>query len=202
MQRWPFAVRCSLRRTVEFEVLPEFYIFLSVMLLLLPLPWLFAALGAGFLHELGHYLSVKAFRIPVYRILLGAGGARMKTGAMNPPQSVLCASAGPFVGGLLFLLFPILPRVAVCGLLQTVYNILPFPDFDGSRILRGILTMLVGEKRAKKILPVFSVGIIIICAFTVIRFHLIIGLITASCILFKFRSHISSYLTKSHRVLN
>lgn len=191
-----------MRRQAEFQIHPEFYIFLSVMLLLLPLQWLCAALLAGFLHELGHYLAIKAFRIPVYSISLQGAGAKIKTGEMNPLQAILCASAGPFVGGILFLLFPVMPKLAVCGLLQTLYNLLPFPHYDGGRIMRGILSVLFGEDRAKRILPKISLGLLLAASIALCRFHLLAGLTAMVYILHKFKKQSCIHLTKNAGVLN
>lgn len=180
-----------MRRQVEFKIHPEFYIFLSVMLLLLPLQWLCAALLAGFLHELGHFLTIRALGIPVYSISLQGAGAKINTGVMGPLQTILCASAGPFVGGVLFLLFPVMPRLAVCGLLQTIYNLLPFPHYDGGRIMHAALAVLFGENSAKRIMPNMSLGLLIGIAIALCHFRLCAGLTALAYILHQFRKKVT-----------
>lgn len=185
-------------RRVEFTVLPRFYVFFSFMLLLLPLPWLLAALCAGIVHELGHYLAIRAFRIPVYGVSLQGAGARIRTGEMSRLQEVICSSAGPFFGGLLFLLFPIVPRIAVCGLLQTAYNLLPFPNFDGGRILRSLLSHFLSENRAKGIQSLICRGFLVISGIVLCHFNLLVGL----TVLATFLQSIGKRLTNISGVLN
>lgn len=187
-----------MKHRVEFKVFPGFYIFLSLMLLLLPLQWLFAALCAGILHELGHYLAIRAFKIPVYTISFQGSGAKIRTGDMSRFQEVVCSSAGPLVGGVLFLLFPFIPRIAVCGLLQTVYNLLPFPNFDGGRILKSLLSYFVRENRAQGIQSFVCGGLLAVSGIVLCHFNLLVGL----TVLATFLQSIRKPLTNIFGVIN
>lgn len=107
-------------------------------LVLLVLPWklLLAAFFAAAIHECCHLLALLACGVPILRISIGAAGAAIRTPPFPPAQELLCALAGP-VGSLLCLLaarnFPLL---ALCGIIQGLYNLLPIYPLDGGRVLR------------------------------------------------------------------
>ena len=68
---------------------------------------------------------------------------------MSGGREVVCILAGPLGGLSLLLLCRRFPRVAICGMLQSVYNVLPIYPLDGGRALRGILGRLPGENGEK-----------------------------------------------------
>ena len=49
------------------------------------------------------------------------------------------ALAGPFGGLVLLLTARWLPRLAICGLMQSVFNLLPISPLDGSRAVSAML---------------------------------------------------------------
>ena len=72
---------------------------LAMTLLVLPLPWVAAAVLAAAVHELCHYLAIAALGGQVGRIAVGSGGAAMELGCLSPVRELLAAAAGP-VGSL------------------------------------------------------------------------------------------------------
>ena len=123
----------------------------AAMLLVLPLKWLAAAVVAAGVHEACHYLALRLVKVDVYGVSVGGRGVVMRTGEMTPGQELVCALAGP-VGGLLLLPFARwLPRVALIGLIHSVYNLLPLFPLDGGRALRSLCRMLFQESTAEKI---------------------------------------------------
>ena len=124
---------------------PGLLIWLAAAVLMLPLRWLLAWAGAVCVHELGHLAMLKLLKLPVYAMDADASGARITTEFRNRSQEVLCALAGPAAGCLTVLAAPVFPRLAVCALLQSVYNLLPVYPLDGGRAMR----CLAGEKAAK-----------------------------------------------------
>ena len=123
-----------------------FCILLALLVLVLPLPWLTAAILAASVHELCHYLALRLTGASVYGLCLGLGGARMETSPLSPTQELIAAAAGPVGSALLLLLGRWMPRTALCGVIHCIYNLLPLFPLDGGRVLRSGLTLLKAEK--------------------------------------------------------
>lgn len=111
-------------------------IFLALGVLLLPLQWIFAmVLAAGF-HELCHWIAIILCGGKVPKLRIGMHGVRMEAVGLSAGQELICAMAGP-LGGLFLLLFARwLPRTAICGAFQSLFNLLPVYPLDGGRVLR------------------------------------------------------------------
>ena len=115
------------------------FISLSLALLILPFDWVIAWFLAAFVHELFHYGAIRLCGASVYEIRIGPFGAMMETEPLSGIQELFGAVAGP-VGGLTLLLTARwLPRLAICGLLQSVFNLLPIAPLDGSRAIGAAL---------------------------------------------------------------
>lgn len=124
---------------------------LALTLLVLPLPWVAAAVLAAAVHELCHYLAIAALGGQVGRIAVGSGGAAMELGCLSPVRELLAAAAGP-VGSLsLMLMGRFFPRLALCGLVQGLFNLLPIYPLDGGRILRRALELGLPDRAAAAI---------------------------------------------------
>ena len=172
------------------QILPGFFLTAAAAILLIPLPWLFAWMLAAIIHELFHLFAVFLFRHSVLSVTIGAGGAKIETDMTLGIKMTVCALAGP-VGGLLLLLFMrITPRIALCGLIQSLYNLLPLCHLDGGRALYGIFISLFQPDIAEHIsvilerVMIFVLVIAAIYAFAVLRLG-IIPLIFVSVLLFR-----------------
>ena len=117
-------------------------VLLALLVLTLPLNWLLAAMMAAAFHELCHYLAILALGGRVAKLRLGAGGAVMEVSALTPGREILAALAGPTGGLLLSLLWPRFPRIVLCALVQSFFNLIPVRPLDGGRALYGMLTLL------------------------------------------------------------
>lgn len=115
------------------------YIWLALGVLLLPLSWLIAAAAAAAFHELCHFIAAKWRNVSCSGITLDTGGMILHMGNMTQKDAVLVASAGPAGSLLLGCLLHIWPQIAVCGIVQGLYNLLPIYPLDGGRILRGFM---------------------------------------------------------------
>lgn len=129
----------------------SFCIILAISLLLLPFPWVFSWCLASLLHELLHYLSVRICRRRVFHIQLGAGGAIMQSEPLDPWQEVFCSLSGPLAGVMLVFAGRWFPRLAICGIFQSLYNLLPIYPLDGGRAMRGILLQIFGGIKGDRV---------------------------------------------------
>ena len=115
-----------------------FWIVLGLMVLLFPVRFLAGVLLAAVIHELGHLTAIRLTGGRVRAIWLHAGGARIETAPMEPGQAILCALAGPGAGALTVLAWRWFPELAVAGLVQTIFNLIPIYPLDGGQVARNI----------------------------------------------------------------
>ena len=114
-----------------------FFPVLALMLLLFPLRFLVGVLLAALIHELGHLLALKIAGGRVLSIRLRSFGARIEAAPMSPGRTALCALAGPAAGALTIFAYKTFPELALAGLVQTVFNLLPVYPLDGGRALKN-----------------------------------------------------------------
>ena len=126
------------------------WIFFSILIVSVPLNWVISALAAATFHELSHMAMLKIQNIPVRKICIGARGAVMDTEFMGTKQELLCALSGPAGSLLVSLLLPIFPRIALCGFVQGLYNLIPVYPLDGGRVLRCLISMGNGKIPCKR----------------------------------------------------
>ena len=129
---------------------PSAFFLMAALILLLPLDWLLAAVFAAAMHELGHLAAIKAFvRRPVF-ISIGMLGASIYTGPLNNKEEFLCAAAGPSASLMLLFLCRLSPKVALCGLVQGMFNLIPLYPLDGGRMVLCLLRWY-SPRRAERI---------------------------------------------------
>lgn len=117
----------------------RFFLFCAILLLLLPLPWVLAAVLAAAFHELCHIGAVFLFHGNIQEIRLDVGGAVITAQISGAVASAAASLAGPAGSLLLTLLCRSFPRLAVCGCIQGLYNLLPLSALDGGRALKNFL---------------------------------------------------------------
>lgn len=105
--------------------------------MLLPFPWFMAFLFAAAIHECGHLAAIVLAGSKVLEIRIGAAGAKILAAPQSEHRNLLCCLAGPAASLSLLLLVHIFPRIAICGFVQGMYNLLPFPAMDGGQIIRA-----------------------------------------------------------------
>lgn len=119
-----------------------FWIVLGLMVLLFPVRFLLGVVLAAFIHEMGHILAIRLTGGRIRSIQLHAFGARIEAASMEPGRGAVCALAGPAAGALTVLAWRWFPELAVAGLLQTGFNLLPVYPLDGGRAVRNICCKL------------------------------------------------------------
>lgn len=122
------------------------FIWLACLLLLLPLDWLLSALFAAIFHEACHMFVLLLFGGKIRKIRISITGCVMESTAPGDWQAVCSILAGPAGSMLLFLLSGIAPKIAACGMLHGLYNLLPILPLDGGRILQLLFYRFKPEK--------------------------------------------------------
>ena len=111
---------------------------LGLAVLLLPLRVLLGIVLAAAVHELGHLTAMYFLGVPVLGIVFRPSGARIEAGPMEPGTEILCALAGPVAGAVTIFAWKWFPELALAGLVQTVFNLIPIYPLDGGRVARNI----------------------------------------------------------------
>lgn len=131
---------------IKISLSPMACVYLSLILLAIPVSWVLAWLAAAAFHELFHCIALWLCKKEIERIDIGIHGAKIRTSDLSPGQIVFCAFAGP-LGGILLLLFHIFPKVALCAFVQTLFNLIPILPLDGGQALHGLLRLVLPERR-------------------------------------------------------
>jgi Zn-dependent protease len=100
---------------------------------------------------MGHFLTIIVSRRNLYGVHLRAASVVFETDIDNRMTELVCSAAGPFAGLLLVVFSPWIPRIAICAAVQSVYNLQPFPGFDGGRMLRSVLSAFLHEKTVERV---------------------------------------------------
>ena len=127
------------------------FILLALMLLMLPLTWVAAAIFAALIHECFHIGAAILLSGKIYRIQIGANGAKMELQTLPPGKELIVAAAGPVGSALMVLLTRWMPRTAICAFVHCIYNLLPLFPFDGGRILSCICICLFSEEKGGRV---------------------------------------------------
>ncbi len=121
----------------------SFCLLLACMILTLPLKWLIAAIAAAVFHELCHYMAIILLGGHAVALRFQGSAIQMDVLQLSRGRELLCALAGPMGGFLLLFLLPYCPRLAFCGCMQSVYNLLPIYPQDGGRAVRCLAFLLL-----------------------------------------------------------
>ncbi len=124
-------------------------------------------------HEIGHITSLCFFGINIeeFKVSLFGGNIRiLNNNKIKYWQSAFISLSGPLVNIFFCVLFCILNsffefkiiyNVFVINLVLAIFNLLPFYNFDGGKILSSILLNFINEKSVDIILTITSIVVLI-----------------------------------------
>lgn len=152
---------------------------LALCILLLPLRWFVAAITAAAVHEAFHILTIYLLGGRIWKIHFGIRGAMIVHEPLSPGKEMVAAAAGPVGGLILLFLAKWMPKTALCGLIQTLFNLLPIYPLDGGRVIRAGLSLLFGESTSDRLSNMLSLtfAAVICIGATILRLGILIPLI-------------------------
>lgn len=167
-----------------------FFVLLVIAGLLFPLQWVVAWIIASVIHECGHFIALRICNVSWSSMKIRPHGFQINVDTMTPIKEVICAAGGPLIGLAPLAFARMVPRTAVCALIQTVCNLLPLSSLDGSRILSGILHGFLSDRRAVQVSLILERAFIILIGFltlcmSLFGFYGIFPLIILTLILIK-----------------
>lgn len=128
------------------QIDPQAYFFWALLLLLLPLKWLLAAFFSALVHEISHIFVLKIQGGTIYRIHVHWNGCVIEADRGRQTSDFCSILAGPLGSLSLLFLYRIAPQIAVCGLIQGAYNLIPLMPLDGGRLFHEILYRICPER--------------------------------------------------------
>lgn len=135
---------------------PGFFFVLAAAIIVIPLPWLVAWAVAVGVHELCHLLAVRLFGYEVGKLRISGTGMSMQTDVDSPGKMMICSLAGPLGGLALLAVRRVWPMVAICGLIHSLYNMLPIRPLDGGCIVECFLRLFLKPDMVEKALLVLE----------------------------------------------
>ena len=135
--------------------------------------FLYSTIIFAILHEIGHLLALKHFKISIEEFKVSLFGGNIKilnNNKIQYYQNAIISFCGPLVNLFFFVLFYLLNiflknkfinEIYVINLVLAAFNLLPFYNFDGGKILASILMNFSQEKTVNYIITITSFIILI-----------------------------------------
>ena len=142
------------------SITPDVSILAALMLMLIPFPWLLAWVLAALVHELFHGLAVLIMGKRIYHIEIGMDGARMQAGLLSDLETLICSLAGPLGALALISIASWFPKLALCAIIQSSYNLIPIYPLDGGRALLSLGRMLFSERAVYNLCLVVKTAVV------------------------------------------
>ena len=150
-----------------------FSIFIILALLFTSNKFTFLSFLAATIHEVGHLVASKIFKIRICELNFGLLGARLKTSGFlcSYKQEILLCFFGPLFNFLSAAVLYIISKnmgdlckeidfFIMSSLVLGILNLLPIRTFDGGRILESILSCFLPIEKVFFIINLFSFIII------------------------------------------
>lgn len=145
----------------------------ALILLILPLRWIIAAIIAALIHELGHYCAVKILGGSIHTFKISPFGAIIEACDLTQTGELISIISGPLAGLLLAFVFRRYPEIALCGVMQSAYNLLPLYPLDGGKALQLIIHMMGGSDRYFRVIECFTIVLLfLLCTYIYTRYRI------------------------------
>lgn len=141
---------------MRIEISTSVFFLWGILILTVPINWLLAAMFAATVHELFHAVAIIVSGGSIHCLKIGVLGATMDAGVLDVREEFFSAIAGPGGSFFLLLLWNVFPRIALCGLFQGMYNLLPLYPLDGGRAVLCLMQILC-PRSSKKIMTLMEV---------------------------------------------
>ena len=152
----------------------NFLLWAALIVLMLPLDWILAATSAALFHELCHILLVYCLNGKILKMNVQSHGCILETTRMKEWKQLICILAGPLGSVSLLLLHRITPKVAICGLIHGLYNLIPILPSDGGHMLQIILNRIC-QNRTDEIMKYVAIAIFFTIITYVIWYYLTVS---------------------------
>ena len=150
-----------------------FFALIIILISLNKTEFLYSTIIFAILHETGHLLALKHFKISIEEFKVSLFGGNIKilnNNKIQYYQNAIISFCGPLVNLFFFVLFYLLNiflknkfinEIYVINLVLAAFNLLPFYNFDGGKILTSILMNFLQEKTVNYIITITSFIILI-----------------------------------------
>ena len=181
-------------KTSVFFVLP-------VLILFSPGKWILAWIISAAIHEAFHLLAIRLFRVKILNFEIGILGSKIEIEEIGTYKELLVALAGPLGALSIVMLSEHIPRMAVCALVQSVYNLLPVYPLDGGRVFRCLLSLRMGMQDILHIESVILAALCICCIVLSFAFKLgMLPILISACLVIKYTNAIYPCKPRRQRV--
>ena len=177
------------------RVNPFMFVTAACCCIVFPISWITAWLVSVVVHEVAHYLCIRACDGQVSFIRLGVTGMRMHANLDSPKKEVLCAAAGPVGSFALLLLRRWFPLVAIFGFIHGAYNLMPVYPADGGRILVFMLSDKPYGKKLQKYIEASTLFVVTVVGL-IISLSFRLGMIPIIVIIYWIVRLLKKYLAK------
>ena len=134
-----------LRDRVTVRITPFAYIVLALSVIIIPIDWILAWVLAMLIHEMSHIIAVICCGGQVRNICISHQGTQIKADNLTLAQQIICVLLGPIGGALLVFLDRWTPKLALCGVIQSAYNMLPLSMLDGGQVIHAFLRLRLSD---------------------------------------------------------
>lgn len=171
-------------KNIKFSISFSFFSLILLLIIFNRTDYLYISLISAILHEAGHLIMLKKFRVEILEISISLFGGNIKRKnfeKINYLKEIFIALAGPLINIIISLSFyfinlifkkPLLNNIVIVNLVLAIFNLLPFYNFDGGKALEFLVTNFSDGTVAKKV--TFIISIVILIPFTYFSFMIYI----------------------------